>query len=116
MRSSKISPNLLARSVKFRWFKSSPTCNQLPKIGTGIGPGGSLNFLPRSLEIIIAPIMAANKATRVFSMRRRSMVGCCGWLRWWCCDFWGMVGGFIGVTDGVRWSDGRRGVGQMGNG
>ncbi|MFS7964528.1 hypothetical protein Hanom_Chr08g00751411 [Helianthus anomalus] len=81
MRSSKISPNLLARSVKFRWFKSSPTCNQLPKIGTGIGPGGSLNFLPRSLEISIAPIMAANKATRVFSMRRRSMVGWVGlWL------------------------------------
>nr|GEY47531.1 trans-cinnamate 4-monooxygenase [Tanacetum cinerariifolium] len=41
----------------------------LPKIGTGIGPGGSLKFLPRSLETMIAKIMAVNEAIKVFSKK-----------------------------------------------
>ncbi|MFS7896899.1 hypothetical protein Hanom_Chr00s006133g01732511 [Helianthus anomalus] len=73
MRRRNISPNFFARSVKLRWFRSSPTWSQLPKIGTGMGPGGSFSFLPRSLDITIAPIMAANKAIRVFSKRIRSI-------------------------------------------
>ncbi|MFS7947202.1 hypothetical protein Hanom_Chr06g00545331 [Helianthus anomalus] len=73
MRRRNISPNFFARSVKLRWFRSSPTWSQLPKIGTGMGPGGSFSFLPRSLDITIAPIMAANKAIKVFSTRRSSI-------------------------------------------
>ncbi|KAJ0567547.1 hypothetical protein HanRHA438_Chr06g0275031 [Helianthus annuus] len=79
MRRRKISPNFLARSVKLRWLRSSPTWSQLPKIGTGRGPGGSLKRLPRNLDMTMAPIMAAKSAKRVFSIRRRSMV-----VGWWC--------------------------------
>lgn len=54
-------------------MRSSPTWSQFPKMGTGIGPGGSLKRLPRSLEMKIAPIMATKMPKRVFSKRRRSM-------------------------------------------
>nr|POE45382.1 hypothetical protein CFP56_78060 [Quercus suber] len=68
-----MSPNFLAKSVRLRWFKSSPTWSQFPNMGTGMGPGGSLKRLPRSLEMVMATITATNKAKRVFSKRRRSI-------------------------------------------
>ena len=69
-----MSPNFLAKSVKFRWFRSSPTWSQFPNTGMGKGPGGSLNFLPRSFAMTMARTTAMKRATRVFSKRRRSMV------------------------------------------
>ena len=45
MRRRKQSSNFLARSVRLRWLRSSLTCSQFPKTGTGMGPSGSLNFL-----------------------------------------------------------------------
>ncbi|RYR27579.1 hypothetical protein Ahy_B01g051595 [Arachis hypogaea] len=74
MRRRKMSPNFFASSVRFRWFRSSPTCSQLPKIGTGSGPGGSLNFLPRSLETAMETTAARKSAKRTFSKKRRSML------------------------------------------
>ncbi|RXH96473.1 hypothetical protein DVH24_008977 [Malus domestica] len=43
----KQSSNFLARSMGLRWLRSSLTWSQFPKTGTGMRPGGSLNFLPR---------------------------------------------------------------------
>lgn len=71
-----MSPYLRARSERLRWLRSSPTWSQLPKMGTGIGPGGSLKRLPRSLEIKIARRVVKKRDRRSFSKRRRS---------WWLC-------------------------------
>lgn len=73
-----MSPNFLAKSVRLRWFKSSPTWSQLPKTGMGRGPGGSLKRLPRSLETKIAKMMVKKREMRTFSRKRRSMTMNCG--------------------------------------
>ena len=69
-----MSPYLRARSERLRWLRSSPTWSQLPKMGRGIGPGGSLKRLPRSLEMKIARRMVKKRDRRSFSKKRRSMV------------------------------------------
>lgn len=69
-----MSPKRFARSVRLRWLRSSPTWSQLPKIGTGMGPGGSLNRRPRSFEIAMAVMAAMKRPNRVFSRRRRSII------------------------------------------
>lgn len=89
IRRRKASPYLRASSVRLRWFRSSPTWSQLPKIGTGIGPGGRRRRLPRSLEMTMARIMAAKRPSSVFSSRSRSILGWTknkmsveSWLEW----------------------------------
>lgn len=51
-----------------------PTYSQFLKMGTGREPEGSLNFFPKSLEMVVARIIVQNTANRAFSMSMRSMV------------------------------------------
>lgn len=69
-----MSPYLRARSERLRWLRSSPTWSQLPKMGTGIGPVGSLKLLPRSLEMKIARRIVKKRDRMSFSKKRRSMM------------------------------------------
>lgn len=89
-----MSPKRLAKSVRLRWLRSSPTWSQLPKMGTGKGPGGSLKRLPRSLEIVMAVMAARKRAKRVFSRRRRSIFV---FVLWECgvMEMFGVVVGFL---------------------
>ncbi|BAS74965.1 Os01g0820050, partial [Oryza sativa Japonica Group] len=64
IRRRKMSPNLRASAARLRWLRSSPTCSQLPKTGTGVGPGGRRSFRPRSLDTAIATTAAARRPTR----------------------------------------------------